>query len=118
MMTSGKYPKCECSQKRYEYLRKRYKNGTLHMFRKCPACQKVAQSAMSQADYPAEWVASLPVSETGVMEQPVKPNLQSRADTVKTRVNPVRSRAHPVQSRADKIHAKLQRHIESRNTSS
>ena len=117
-MTSGKYPRCECKVSRFDYLRKRYKNGTLHMFRKCPSCQKVAQNAMAQADYPAEWVGSLPISENGVMEQPVKSNLQSRADVVKSRTETVRSRANPVQSRADKLHAKLQRHIESRNASS
>ena len=117
MMTS-KHPNCQCNQQRFDYFRKRYKNGTLHMFRKCPSCQKVAQNAMSQSEYDANWVSELPVSENGLI---ATPNLQSRAETVKSRVNsaqsrvnPAQSRANPVQSRADQIHAKLQRHIQNR----
>ena len=108
----SKYPQCECRTTKFDYFRKRYKNGTLHMFRKCPSCEKVAQNAMSQSEYDANWVSELPVSENGLI---ATPNLQTRADTVKSKVNPVRSRANPVQSRADQIHAKLQRHIENRS---
>ena len=106
----SKYPQCECKEKRFEYLRKRYKNGTLHMFRKCEACGKVAQNAMTQSNYDANWVDTLPISETGGRSEPVhsvKPPLKSRADAVK-------SRAPPVQRRAEAIQAKLRRHIESR----
>ena len=108
----SKYPRCECQTKKYDYFRKCYKNGTLHMFRKCPSCEKVAQSAMSQSDYDANWVSELRVSENGVA---IKSNLQSRADHVQSRATPVQSR-NRVQSRADAIHAKLQRHILSRNS--
>ena len=114
-MTS-KYPNCECKEKRFDYLRRRYKNGTLHMFRKCPSCEKVAQNAMRQDEYDANWVSTLQIVENGVTGYSVKPTLQSRADKVKSKVNPVRSRANRVQSRADRIHAKLQRHIESRTS--
>ena len=102
----SKYPRCECQTKKYDYFKKRYRNGALHMFRKCSSCGKVAQNAMSQSDYDANWVSELPVSENGVIRSP---NLKSRADHVQ-------SRANPVQNRADRIHAKLQRHILSRNS--
>ena len=106
---SNKHPKCECGTTRFSYFRRRYKNGTFHMFRKCPSCQKVAQNALRQDEYDANWVSELPVSENGVMEQPV----QSRAErSTRQSVKP----KNRVQSRVDAIHAKLQRHIESRNT--
>ena len=109
-MTS-KHPNCECQEKRYEYFRKRYRNQTLHLIRRCAECGKTAQNCMPMRDYDRAWVETLPIMENGVMEQPVqsvKPNLKSRADTVK-------SRANPVQSRADAIMKKLQRHIENRS---
>ena len=56
-MTS-KYPNCECKEKRFDYLRRRYKNGTLHMFR------------------------IILVLPHGV----IKPNLQSRADAAMTKL--------------------------------
>ena len=105
-MTS-KHPKCDCGTKKYDYFKKIYRNGTLHMFRKCPSCQKVAQNAMSQGDYDANWVNELPVSKNGVMEQPVQ-SMQSR--------RPAQKPGNRVQSRADAIMAKLQKHIGTRNT--
>ena len=113
-MTS-KHPNCECETKRYSYFRRRYRNGTLHLLRKCEACGKIAQNCMRQQDYDKNWVDTLPIVETGVIGNSVKPNLQSRAVTVKSKVNTAQSRANPVQSRADAIHQKLQRHIENRN---
>ena len=101
-----KYPKCECKETRFDYLRRRYKNGTLHMFRKCPQCGKVAQNAMRQDEYDANWIEALPVMTNGVMEQSVQA-MQSR--------RPAQKPGKPVQSRADAIHQKLQRHIETRN---
>ena len=114
-MTLGKYPKCECAQKRYTYFRKRYRNQTLHLIRSCAECGKTAQNPMRQQDYDKNWVSTLPIVETGVIGNSVKPNLQSRADTVKSKVNTAQSRANPVQPRADAIHQKLQKHIENRN---
>ena len=76
-----KYPKCECKETRFDYLRRRYKNGTLHMFRKCPQCGKVAQNAMRQDEYDANWVDSLPIMANGVMENTAAIT-QSRADAM------------------------------------
>ena len=87
----SKYPNCNCSTTRFDYLRKRYKNGTMHLMRRCPACQAIAQNAMRQEDYDKRWVESLPVMRNGVTE-------------------------HSVQSRADAIMEKLQNHIERRDT--
>ena len=109
-MTS-KHPRCHCKEKRFEYLRRRYKNGTLHMFRKCPSCQKVAQNAMSQSDYDANWVAGLPVMVNGVMEQPK--HSVSDGELMESRRPAPKPKSH-VQTRADAIQAKLARHIESR----
>ena len=111
----SKHPTCPCTQKRFDYFRKRYRNKTLHRIRQCAECGKTAQNPMKQADYDTNWVSTLPIVETGVIGNSVKPNLQSRADTVKSKVNTAQSRANPVQSRADAIHQKLQRHIENRN---
>ena len=105
----SKYPQCECKTTRFSYFRRRYRNGSLHLLRKCEACGKTGQNAMTQADYDANWVDTLPIVEPDGTGHSVKPNLQSRADVVK-------SRANPVQSRADAIHEKLQRHIQKRNT--
>ena len=112
-MTSGKHPKCECGTTKYDYFKKIYRNGTLHMFRKCPLCQKVAQNAMRQDEYDANWLAGLPVMENGVI----------RTSPVETRAEPVRSTRKPsvrspksrVQTRADAIQEKLSQHIQSRN---
>ena len=106
---SNKPPNCECKEKRFDYLRRRYKNGTLHMFRKCPSCDAVAQNAMRQDEYDANWVDGLPVMENGV----IKPTVQPRAEPVRSRGESVQSK-NWVQSRADATQAKLQRHIESR----
>ena len=85
------YPKCECNTIKYEYFRKRYRNGTLHLMRKCPSCGKIAQNPMPQREYDKGWVDSLPIMTNGVMEYPTP------------------------QSKADALMLKLQRHIESRN---
>ena len=103
----SKYPNCDCGTTRFDYLRKRYKNGTLHLVRRCATCQAIAQNAMRQEDYCKRWVESLEVIDKGVTSEPVQ-----NANPVQT-AKPMR-RANPVQSRADQIHAKLQRHIESR----
>ena len=108
----SKHPKCECAQKRYDYFRKRYRNQTLHLIRRCAECGKTAQNPMRQDEYDRNWIDTLPIISTGGRSEPVqsvKPNLQSRADTVKSKVNPARSRATPVQSRADAIQSKLQK---------
>ena len=88
-MTS-KHPKCECTEKRYTYFRKRYRNQTLHLIRSCAECGKPAQNPMRQHEYDRSWVESLPIMANGVME-------------------------NTAQSRADAIMAKLQTHIETRN---
>ena len=86
---NGKYPQCKCTTKKYDYFRKRYRNNTLHLIRKCPVCGKVAQNPMRQQEYDRAWVDSLPVQENGIMK-------------------------HTPQSRADAIMAKLQNHINTR----
>ena len=85
----SKYPTCECAQKRYDYFRKRYRNGTLHLIRHCGLCGKPAQNPMRQDDDDRAWVESLPVMANSIME-------------------------NTAQSRADAIIEKLQNHIESR----
>lgn len=87
----SKHPTCPCNQKRFDYFRKRYRNGTLHLIRRCGSCGKAAQNPMRQDEYDRNWVESLPVLSTnGVIE-------------------------NTPQSRADVIVAKLQNHIETRN---
>ena len=113
-MTS-KHPTCPCTQKRYEYFLKRYRNKTLHLIRRCAECGKPAQNAMTQADYDVNWINTLPIIETDGTGHSVKPTLQSRADTVQPRAKTVQSRVNPVQSRADAIMKKLQRHIDNRS---
>ena len=109
-MTS-KHPNCECKEKRFDYFRKRYRNQTLHLIRRCAECGKAAQNPMRQDEYDRAWVESLPVMVNGVMEPPVQP----KAEPVRSTRNPsVRSPKNRVQTRADAIQAKLQRHIESR----
>ena len=87
----SKYPACDCPVTRYQYHRKRYKNGTLHLMRQCPQCGKIAQNPMPQRDYDKNWVDTLPIMQDGVVE-------------------------HTAQSRADAAMARLQNHIASRNT--
>ena len=104
---SNKHPNCECRNTKYDYFRKRYRNGTLHLMRKCAACGKVAQNAMRIADYDANWIETLQIVDKGVRSDPVQ-----NAKPVQTE-KPMR-RENPVQSRADQIHEKLQRHIQNR----
>ena len=61
----SKYPNCPCGIKKFDYHRKLYKNGTLHLFRKCPVCQKVSQNAMPQREYDQLWIEDLPIFGTG-----------------------------------------------------
>ena len=56
-----KHPKCGCSQKRYTYFRKRYRNQTLHLKRRCADCGKTAQNPMRQDEYDRAWVETLPI---------------------------------------------------------
>ena len=107
-MTS-KHPNCECTQKRFDYFRKRYRNQTLHLIRRCAECGKTAQNPMRQDEYDRSWVDTLPIMASGVMEQPVQP----RAQPVRSTKQSVKPKSR-VQSRADAIQAKLSRHIESR----
>lgn len=102
-----KYPKCECETKRYSYFRRRYRNGTLHLMRKCEECGKTGQNAMRVVDYDTNWVDTLPIVDKGVTSEPMQ-----NANPVQ-RIKPVQN-MKPVQSRADRIHAKLQRHIANR----
>ena len=74
----SKYPTCECNITKYEYFRKRYKNGTLHLMRKCPSCGKIAQNPMPHREYDKGWVDSLPIMTNGVMEQ----TIQGKADAL------------------------------------
>ena len=111
-MTDTKYPACECTPKRYTYFRRRNRNGTLHLLRKCRACHKIARNAMRASDYPTEWVNALEIVETDDTGQ--RRAIVQNANPVQTE-KPMR-RANPVQSRADAIQAKLQRHIQRRNT--
>ena len=109
----SKYPNCNCGTTRFDYLRKRYKNGTLHLVRRCATCKAIAQNAMRQEDYCKRWVESLEVIDKGVTSEPVQ-----NANPVQT-AKPMRTpktgyRPNPVQNRADQIHEKLKRHIQSR----
>ena len=121
MMTSGKYPKCECSQKRYEFFRKRYRDQTLHLIRRCAECGKTAQNCMPMRDYDRSWVDTLPIETNGVMEQPVQNGRTDINNFVVSNndvVRPTRQSVKPesrAQSRADAIMKKLQRHIQSRS---
>ena len=85
-----KYPTCECNQQRYDYFRKRYRNGTLHLMRQCPQCGAIAQNPMKQAEYDRAWVDGLPVIENGA-----KPTIQSRAEAIQTKLqNHIENRTH------------------------
>ena len=85
----SKFPNCLCGTTRFDYFRKRYRNGTLHLMRRCPQCEKVAQNPMPKREYDRAWVDGLPVIENGSIEQ-------------------------TVQSRAEQATAKLQNHIANR----
>ena len=78
----SKYPNCDCGTTRFDYFRKRYLNGTLHLVRQCPQCQKVAPNPMKQQEYDRAWVDGLPVMENGVM----KPTGQSRAAAIQAKL--------------------------------
>ena len=52
----SKYPNCGCETTRFDYFRRRYRNGTLHLMRKCQECGKTGQNAMTQADYDTNWI--------------------------------------------------------------
>ena len=97
----SKYPNCRCRATRFSYFRRKYKNGTLHLLRKCEACGKIAPNAMTQADYDTQWVETLQIVDNAGRSDPVQ------------NMKPVQN-VNPVQSRADQIHAKLQRHIANR----
>ena len=56
-----KYPNCDCGVQKYEYFRRHYRNGSDHLFRRCPECGRVAQSPMKQNDYDRNWIQSLPL---------------------------------------------------------
>ena len=86
---NSKHPNCECGNSKYDYFRRRYRNGTLHLMRKCRECGKTGQNAMRTQDYDANWIETLQIVDKGV-------------------------RSAPVQSRADQIHAKLKTHIANR----
>ena len=104
---NSKHPKCGCETTRYSYFRRRYRNGTLHLMRKCEACGKVGQNAMTQNDYDTNWIETLPIVDKTGRSDPVQTEKPMR------RIKPVQN-MKPVQSRADRIHAKLQRHIANR----
>ena len=78
----SKYPKCECRTTRFDYFRKQYKNGTLHLMRQCPQCGKVAQNAMRQDEYDRGWVDGLPLMTDGV----IQPTIQSRAEAIEAKL--------------------------------
>ena len=77
----SKYPTCECRTTRFDYFRKRYRNGSLHLMRQCPECGKVAQNPMKQQEYDRAWVDGLPVIENGA-----KPTIQSRAEAIEAKL--------------------------------
>ena len=104
---NSKHPNCECGNTKYDYFRRRYRNGTLHLMRKCRECGKTGQNAMRTQDYDTNWIETLQIVSTGGRSETVQ-----NANPVQTQ-KPMR-RANPVQSRADQIHAKLQRHISNR----
>ena len=79
----SKYPKCECRATRFDYFRKLYKNGTLHLMRQCPQCGKVAQNPMKQQEYDRNWIDGLPILTAGVLRSPT---IQSRAEAIETKL--------------------------------
>ena len=104
----SKYPQCECKATQFSYFRRRYRNGTLHLMRKCRECGKIAQNAMTQQDYDTNWIETLQIVDKSVGSEPVQnPNPVQTA-------KPMR-REKPVQNRADQIHEKLRTHIRSRH---
>ena len=78
----SKYPNCECPTTKFEYFRKKYRNGSLHLVRQCPQCGKIAQNPMRQDEYDRAWVDGLPIMENGEM----KPTVQSRADAIQAKL--------------------------------
>ena len=78
----SKYPQCECDATRFEYFRRRYRNGTLHLMRRCPQCGRIAPNPMKQQEYDLNWVDGLPVMDNGIL----KPTVQSRAEAIQARL--------------------------------
>ena len=78
----SKYPNCQCGSPRFEYFRKRYRNGSLHLIRRCPECQKVAQNPMRQDEYDRSWVDGLPILTGAVL----KPMALSRTQVIHERL--------------------------------
>ena len=72
----SKYPNCRCRQEKFRYFRKRYRNGTLHLMRRCLQCGKTAPNPMRQDEYDRNWIDGLPVIGSGIP----KPTVQSRAE--------------------------------------
>ena len=71
----SKYPACKCNSTRFDYFRRRYRNGTLHQIRRCVSCRKAAQNPMRQDEYDRAWVDSLPpmIEIQGSAPSPVLP---------------------------------------------
>ena len=103
MTLDQKYPRCDCAPKKFTYFRRQNKNGTLHLMRRCVTCQKNASSAMRGTDYPHEWVDALEIEQPRFTGQTGAIVQNRRTET-------------PMQSKANQLHAKLQRHIQRRNT--
>ena len=97
---SNKHPRCECQEKRYSYFRRRYRNGTLHLLRKCEQCGKAAQNAMRQDEYDRTWIDGLPILENGIMN----PTVQSRAEQIQERLRNHIAHRNAKQGTNDAIH--------------
>lgn len=89
----SKYPKCECRTTRFDYFRKRYKNGTLHLMRQCRECGKVAINPMRQNEYDRNWVDGLSI----ITDAGLKTTRQSRVDAIKAKLQ--NHIANPTQQR-------------------
>ena len=98
MTIDQKFPRCDCTPKKFTYYRRLNKNGTLHLMRRCVTCQRNASSAMRGTDYPAEWVNALEIEQ---------PRYTGQTGAIVQNDN-------PTQSRADAIMHKLQSHIANR----
>ena len=91
----SQYPNCRCETKRFDYFRKRYRNGTLHLMRRCPQCGRIAPNPMKQQEYDRNWLDGLPVMENGIM----KPTVQSRASALQARLqNHIEKRSQQVRT--------------------